>query len=245
MESLIKIIDRHQHIALQLSGGRDSLACLYLMRPFWDRLTVYWCDTGDAYPETLKLITKIMDMVPNFAVISGNQPSVVADHGMPSDIVPVSATPMGIAAAMSGVDAPKIQDRYSCCFRTKMAPTHDRMLQDGITLIIRGQKSKDKFKGMLKSGDVVAGIEYLYPIETWDSRQVMEYLRKESAPIPRFYEMLNTMPDCMSCTAWWEEGVSAYLKRYHFDQYLTNQQNLGIINMAVGAHIAAFNKEVA
>jgi 3'-phosphoadenosine 5'-phosphosulfate sulfotransferase (PAPS reductase)/FAD synthetase len=243
MIDFTNIIDRHHRIALQVSGGRDSIACLYLMRPFWDKMTVYWCDTGDAYPETRKLVTKIMDMVPNFAVISGNQPSVIDMHGMPSDIVPVSATPMGLA--MSGLDSPKIQDRYSCCFRTMMAPTQDRMRHDGITLIIRGQKSKDRFKGQLKSGDVIGGVEYLFPIEAWDARQVMEYLRREGAPIPRFYEMLETMPDCMSCTAWWEEGISSYLKRYHFDQYLINQKNLGIINTAVGAHIAAFNKEVA
>ena len=240
---LVSIFARHQRIALQFSGGRDSLACLYLMQPFWDKLTVYWCDTGNAYPETLKLMSKVMGMVPNFAVIQGNQPNVVEMHGLPSDIVPVSATPIG--QLMSGIDAPKIQDRYSCCFRTKMAPTQERMIQDGITLIIRGQKSNDKFKGPMKSGDVFGGVEYLFPIESWDSRQVMDYLRKEGAPIPRFYEMIETMPDCMSCTAWWEEGIAPYLKRYHFDQYLTNQKNLDIINKAVGAHIAAFNKEVA
>jgi phosphoadenosine phosphosulfate reductase len=73
----------------------------------------------------------------------------------------------------------------------------------------------------------------------------MAYLNEQDAPIPRFYEMLNAAPDCMSCSAWWEEGAAAYLKRYHHGQYIENQAKLSRITAAVGGHIAAFNKEVA
>jgi len=31
---------------LQLSGGKDSLACLYLLKPKWDDLIVAWVNTG-------------------------------------------------------------------------------------------------------------------------------------------------------------------------------------------------------
>jgi phosphoadenosine phosphosulfate reductase len=236
------IIDRHDRIALQFSGGRDSIACLYLMRPWWDRLTVYWCDTGAAYPETVSLVAKVREMVPNFAVIQGQQPAVIAGHGMPTDILPVSSTPMGIAG--SGKGEP-MQDRYSCCLRSIMLPLHQRMLDDGITLIIRGQKTADRLKGLLRSGDVDVGIEYLFPIEDWDSRKVMAYLRDQDAPIPRFYEVLNSAPDCMTCSAYWEEGAMSYLKRYHHAQYQDNLGRLDRINKAVSEHIAAFNKEIS
>lgn len=240
--TLNSVLDRHDRIALQLSGGRDSIACLYLMKPYWDRLTVYWLDTGAAYPETIALMQKIRDTVPNFAVIQGKQPEVIAEFGIPTDILPVSATPMAIVGSGKGT---LMQDRYSCCVRSIMLPMHQRMIDDGITLIIRGQKNADKLKSTVRSGDVLEGIEFLFPIESWDSRQVMRYLRDEGAPIPRFYEMLDTMPDCMTCSAWWEEGVSPYLKRYHHAQFLENQKRLDIINKAVGEHIAAFNKEVS
>lgn len=236
------ILDRHQRIGLQFSGGRDSIACLYLLKPFWDRLTVYWTDTGAAYPETVALVAKVRDMVPNFARIEGHQPAVVAEHGMPTDILPASCTPMGIAASGKGS---LMQDRYSCCLRSIMFPMHQRMVDDGVTLIIRGQKNADQLKSLVRSGHVENGIEYLFPIEDWDARKVMAYLREQNAPIPRFYEMLNSAPDCMTCSAYWEEGAMAYLKRYHHDQYQQNLGRLDIINAAVGAHIAAFNKEVA
>lgn len=240
--TLDAIFSRHERIALQLSGGRDSIACLYLLRPYWDSLTVYWCDTGAAYPETTALIARLADMVPHFARIEGRQPQVIEHFGMPSDIVPVSATPVG---RMVGGDGPLLQDRYSCCALSMMLPTQERMLADGITLIIRGQKNTDPLKSPVQSGDVIDGVEYLFPIEDWDARQVMTFLREQGAPIPRFYEMLNAAPDCMTCSAWWEEGAMAYLKRYHHTQYQENLGRLATINAAVGAHIAAFNQEIA
>lgn len=236
------IIERHERIALQFSGGRDSIACLYLMRPYWERLTVYWLDTGAAFPETVSLVKHVRGFVPNFVRINGRQPQVIADFGIPSDIVPVSATPIGIGGSGHGVP---MQDRYSCCYRSIMLPLHERMVEDGITLIVRGQKNADRLKSTLRSGAVENGIEYLFPIEDWNNAKVMAYLREHKAPIPRFYEMINQAPDCMTCSAWWEEGVSAYLKRYHHAQYIENQKRLDIINQAVGQHIAAFNREVS
>ena len=239
--SMDTIIGRHERIALQFSGGKDSIACLFLLKPFWDRLTVYWLDTGAAFPETVALVQQVRDMVPNFARIEGRQPQVIEAFGIPSDIVPVSGTPIGIEVAGGGQP---IQDRYLCCYRSIMLPMHERMIEDGITLIIRGQKDADRFKATTRSGEVHDGIEYLFPIQDWTSKQVMDYLREQDAPIPRFYEILNTAPDCMPCSAWWEEGAAKYLKRYHHAQYLENQTRLDIINKAVGEHIAAFNQEV-
>lgn len=237
------IIDRHERIALQLSGGKDLLACLYLMREFLDRITVYWVNTGAAYPETLETIASVKGMIPRFVEIDGKQPDVIAAFGVPSDIVPVSATPFGIAA--SGARAQVIQDRYHCCFQTIMRPMHERMIADGITLVIRGQRNEDRLKAPIPSGTVENGVEYLFPIEDWDQNQVMQFLKDQGAPVPRFYEMLAEAPDCMTCTAYWEKGEAQYLKRYHAPEYEEVQRRLNIINAAVAPHIVEFNKEVS
>ena len=233
-------LSRHERIALQFSGGRDSLACLYLLRPHWDRLTVYWCDPGPSFPETVALMEQVREMVPHFARIEGRQPQVIQAYGIPSDIVPASATPIG---RLAGGKAPLMQDRYSCCALSLMVPTHERMLADGITLIMRGQKAADRLKSPVKSGEVHDGIEYLFPIQDWDSRQVMAFLKEQGAPIPRFYETLNGAPDCMDCSAWWEEGAAAYLKVHHPQQYAQNQARLDVIRESVSEHITAFNQE--
>lgn len=241
-EDHIATLNRHSNIALQLSGGKDSLACLYLLRPHWDRLTVYWCDAGSSYPETASTIAQIREMVPNFAVIAGRQPEVIKEFGIPTDILPSGNTPFGIAITGQGV---LMQDRWSCCWRSMMEPMHQRMIEDGITLIIRGQKNADRAKSPVRSGDVLDGFEFLFPIQDWDRPTVMQFLEDNDAPIPRYYEMMDAAPDCMDCSAFWEEGAMPYLKRYHHLQYQANLTRLDTINSAVGAHIAAFNKEVS
>lgn len=241
MVEIDDILARHERIALQVSGGRDSLACLYLMRPYLDRITVYWCNTGDAFPETVAIMREVAAMCPRFVEIDGGQPGVVQRFGLPSDIVPADSTPIGVVGNGGGQ---LIQDRYSCCSRVFMLPMHERMVADGITLVIRGQKQADRLKAPVRSGHVDLGIEYLFPIEDWTARQVMNYLRAEAAPIPRFYEMLDGAPDCMTCSAWWENGAAGYLKRYHYPQYQEVQRRLDIIKAAVAPSIANFNIEV-
>lgn len=236
-----EIIERHKRIALQFSGGKDSLALLYLMRPYWDRLTVYWLDTGDSFPETRELVEQIDRMVPHFERIEGRQPDVIAQFGIPSDIVPANATPIGIAAKGSGV---LIQDRYSCCMRSLMLPMHEQMKADGITLVIRGQKASDRMRAPIKSGYVEDGIEYLFPLEGWDDSRVFAFLHEQGVALPRYYEVMRASPDCMTCSAYWEDGRAAYLKHYHIEAYEEYQRRLNTISDATAEAITHFNMEI-
>jgi PP-loop superfamily ATP-utilizing enzyme len=43
--------DRHAKAILFFSGGKDSLACLHLLREYWDRVLVVWANPGEALPE--------------------------------------------------------------------------------------------------------------------------------------------------------------------------------------------------
>lgn len=234
-------LDRHERIALQLSGGRDSLACLHLLRPHWSRLTVYWLNTGAAFPETEQLMREVRALVPHFEEIDGRQPAIVRDHGMPTDILPATSTPLGVIGAGGGI---LLQDRYSCCARVIMNPMHARMVEDDITLIIRGQRQDEALKSPLRSGAREGGIELLFPIKDWTARQVMDFLVREGVPAPRFYEMLQTAPDCMTCSAYWEEGVSRYLKRYHHGAFIEVQARFDLIKEAVAGSIENFNREI-
>lgn len=233
-------IARHERIALQVSGGRDSLACLYLLREFWPRLTVYWANTGDPYPETVARMNRVRAEVPRFVEIMGRQPEVVREFGLPTDLVPIASTQFGVMAAGSGI---LLQDRYSCCQRSWMLPLHARMIEDGITLIIRGQRNEEALKSPLRSGAQLDGFEFLFPLEEWTAEDVMAFLDREGIAPPRFYDILSSAPDCLSCSAYWEEGVSRYLDRHHPTALTEYRRRLGIIREAVRASEDAFNRE--
>jgi 3'-phosphoadenosine 5'-phosphosulfate sulfotransferase (PAPS reductase)/FAD synthetase len=103
-----EVLARHERIALQFSGGKDSLAVLFLMRPYLDRLTVYHVDSGDAFPETTELIDKIAKHIPHFVRVQGRKKEVEAELGSCSDIVPCGSTAFG---QMMGHEGPMLVDR--------------------------------------------------------------------------------------------------------------------------------------
>lgn len=236
------IFARHKNIALQFSGGKDSLACLYLLKDYWDRLTVYHLNSGDAFPEAREVVGRVKAEVPHFVEIEGRVRQVQSHYGIPSDVVPTSSSRLGFD--MGAHSNPLIVDRYTCCYLSIMAPMHERMKQDGVTLMIRGQKNSDAYKAQTRSSDVIDGIEFLYPIESWSHEQVLRYLEDQHITIPRYYDMMKNAPDCMGCSAWWDEGHGAYLRRYHPAAHDVYQYRLNLIADAVDRHAGHFSREI-
>lgn len=209
-----EVIDSHTKVALQFSGGRDSLALLLAMRPYWDQVTVYYTNSGDAYPETQGLVDAVKAVVPHFVQIEGRVKQVHEEMGLPSDVMQPGA---GFAFAKDDIDGYRpLIDRHNCCFHSIMKPMHERMHADGITLLIRGQRNEDTTKSHLKSGDVIDGIQLLFPIAHWSTQQVEQFIASQGMPLPPYYaEGLSSAPDCMRCTAWLEHGAHKYLMKHH------------------------------
>lgn len=234
------LLARHKKVALQFSGGKDSLVMLHLLSPWLSDVSVYWLNSGDPYPETLHSVAYARTLAPDLIEIEGDVHAKIQQYGIPSDVVPVSATPIGVVSSGEGF---LIQDRYSCCARTIMLPLHQRMRDDGITAIIRGQKQCDKHKSPAKNGDVTDGFELCFPLEDWTDDDIHQYLKEWNIPVPAYYSVLKGGPDCMCCSAWWEEGRSRWLRNYP-DKFETYQGRLAMIQVAVQPHLAAFNSEV-
>lgn len=207
------VLDRHQRIALQLSGGKDSVACLYLLREHMDRITVYWLNTGDAAPETRTVIEACKAITPRFIEVNSDVVTWRDTHGWPSDVVPTQCT---AGAVLASAQSPlRFVDRYLCCQHNMMVPLHQRMIDDGITLIIRGQRIDEAYKSPVRNGDVVDGFEFLFPIEDWTAEQVVDYLGKERAPIHDIYQFGDSGMDCLHCTAWWDHRREGFLQDRH------------------------------
>ena len=231
-----EIFSRHRHVALSFSGGKDSLALLHLMRPYWDRLTVYWLNPGNPFPETVELMQQVRAMVPHFKEIAGRQREVIAADGWPSDVVPQGHTSDG--NTVFGATPFKVQSRLSCCFRALMWPAFEAMRADGVDCILRGKREDEADKTGIESGYVADGIELVFPLMRWTAQDVMNYLHAVGVPMPKFYEHAGHSLDCMDCTAWWGEGLSRYLKHEHPVQFVEYQRRVGLIKSAVAEQLS-------
>lgn len=230
LQDYTAVFSRHKKIALQFSGGKDSLAVLYLLKPYWNVLTVYYCNSGDAFPETAALAQAIKEKVPSFVEVKGRQPETQKQYGWPSDVVSCGNTPF---ARILGHDDFPLIDRYICCKLSIMDPMDERMKEDQITLIIRGQKAADKRKAPLKGG-VYDGVELLFPIEDWKDADIFQYLIEQNVEIPQYYlDGLTSAPDCMYCTAWLEHGAVGYIEKHHPTKFPVLKNRLAQIKVAI------------
>lgn len=200
-------------VALQFSGGKDSLALLHMMQPYWGDLTVYYCNSGDSFPETDALIEVVKTIVPHFVEVKGRKAQTEQRFGWPSDLLTSSSTSLGQALGDTG---PRLIDRFTCCFHTLMEPMHERMLADGVEVILRGQRNSDRLQNPVRSGEVIGPFTIVYPIADFTEQQVFEYLTEHGIPIPPFYQDgMTSGGDCLHCSAWLEHGQAKYLKKHH------------------------------
>jgi phosphoadenosine phosphosulfate reductase len=231
------IFARHTNVALAFSGGRDSLACLHLLRPYWGRLTVYWLNPGNPFPETVALMADVRRMVPRFKEIPGRQPEIIARDGWPSDVVPQRYTSDG--NTVFGPTPFKVQTRLQCCIRSLMMPAYTAMLADDVTCCIRGKREEEADKTGIQSGYVSEhGMELIFPIYDWTAADVSAYLKAQGVSEPESYRYAKHSLDCMDCTAWWGEGLPQYLHAQHPAAFTEYVRRIGLIKRAVADQLS-------
>lgn len=231
---------------LQFSGGKDSLATLLLLEKEVKsgEIVVAWANTGDAFPETLEQMQKVKEFCHTFIEVKGFQSEVIRDFGLPSDLVP-SESHVFTQNAFSIKDKVKIQSGVECCIRSHMMPMDEFVKANGFNRVYRGQKKSDTLKGGLFSGDIIDGVEYIYPIESWTDDDVYAYI-KDSDLLSEHYKVANTSMDCMHCTAFLNENIwkSDYLKQHHSNAYIETQKRFKTIYNAVQQDLQNLNKVI-
>lgn len=213
-----------------------------MLRAHWDGLTLYHVDTGDLLPEVAEIVDQVEAMVPRFVRIETHAADWMQRFGLPSDLVPTTCTPAGLAI---GLGKRRLVDRFDCCASNIMAPMHERMVADGITLVIRGTKRADMPRLPHEGGPTGMGYDLLLPLLDWSDTDVFAYLREVGAPICRVYENGVQAPECATCPAWWSEGRAAYLGKHHPDLNAVYQAKLALVAAEVAPLWAYLQREVA
>lgn len=230
--------------ALQFGGGKDSLACLHLLRPQWDEILVTWMNTGAAFPETIEQMDAIAKLVPHFLEVKSD---VLGDHqirGWPVDVLPISHSEFGRMS--TGERLPRLRAWSDCCSANFWFPLHQAMVDRGITRIIRGQRTSEKYKSPIRSGDVVDGIEYIFPLQDWTETQVFDFLLERGVDAPSYYEELITSLDCWSCTAYMDVKAAQlrYMEKRHPEKHAIVADRLRAIKQATVAALQPLWKAI-
>ena len=185
---------------LALSGGKDSMACLHLLRDELD--CAIYIDTGFSYPETRAMIDYAATLIPVHRVVV-DRAKQQREHGLPSDVVPVEWTTVG--QAMTRPKAVLIQPSFQCCYSNLAQPLQDKAKRLGATHIVTGQRNDEPARATSRNGEVVDGLIRLYPLAEWTRAQVLDYLASKM-DIPPHYALTQTSLDCFDCTCFYAES---------------------------------------
>ena len=235
-------LDRHNRICACYSGGKDSLACVYLLKEDWGRVVFYHVDTGDELPEMRDAVAAIEAMVPHFVRVQTSVTDWIAANGVPTDLVPHTAHYLG---QVMGEGSTRLASRYDCCRDNRAGPLFARIVADGNTMMISGVRQDDMKRMPSHDGDVLDGIEVFYPLETWSTADVLGYLARVGAPLPAFYPELEHGVDCAGCSAWWSEKRGAWLRRKHPEIYRRYQARLRMIEQEISEPLRLLASEIA
>lgn len=181
---------------LALSGGKDSMACLFLCRDQLD--CAIYVDTGKAYPETAAVIEHAKTLI-DVITVQTDREEQNAISGIPSDIVPIDWTPAG--QAVTGKKPVTVQNYLACCFENISLPLFLKAKEMGATELFYGQRLDDTYKSAARHGDIVDGVFRVHPIEHWTSERVLTYLETKMK-VPAHFRIKHSSLDCYDCTAY-------------------------------------------
>lgn len=197
------LFNQHGRAALLFSAGKDSLATLLLLKPYWPQIEVVWANPGAPYQETLDYMKGIERLVPNFTQLDGDQPEWITEHGWPVDVVPAKQTTVGEMGA--GPAEIKFQPYFTCCSNNMWLPIERHIKASQHTLVITGQRKQETMRNRARDQVIqsIDGVDYFQPLNDWSQRKVFQFIASQGFDLPPGYSNGEaSSSDCWNCTAY-------------------------------------------
>lgn len=219
--------------ALWFSGGKDSMACLYLLKKQLHGIKVLFCDTGKNYPELIDTVRQAALLCPHFEVLYGDRDKQWVEKGIASDVVPIDWTTFG--QEITSKKDVTIQAYLQCCYENIAEILVKRTRELGITTVIRGQRADEAHRSTAKHGETHQGLTFEHPIEGWTKDEVLAYLKHEMGKLPEHYAMEHSSLDCYDCVAYGNHSKDRveWMKFKYPVFYATYENNLNSIKKAI------------
>lgn len=211
--------------ALWFSGGKDSVACLLLLKEALADIHVLWANTGKNLPEVEAWVRSFAPMCPNWHEVAVDRAGQHARNGLPSDVVPITATVEG--RQFTKGRGPMVQSYLQCCVQNIGLPLWEKTKALGCDVVIRGQRSDESHTSPFRDGSTHDGVTFHHPIEGWTEAEVRDFVGRQ-VTVPAFYALEHSSVDCYDCTAYLSHSADrvAYLKQHHPAKHIELQSRL-------------------
>jgi phosphoadenosine phosphosulfate reductase len=187
------MLGAHRNAVLQFSGGKDSTALMHLARPWLERITVVFADTGATFPHLLRHVEDTCRRLGAHLVIVRPPVDVIAhtrEHGLPADVVPVEASAVA-RLFLNPPPAQILQPYTQCCGAMLWEPMLRYTREHAVDLVLRGSKRSDRRRVGVGARIEAEGVTYESPLWDWSDDDVYAYLAEQGAELPEHYGILS------------------------------------------------------
>lgn len=197
--------ERHERIALAFAGGKGSIACLELLRPYADRLRVIWVNTGATFPHMERFVREAAKGL-DLAEIRVDQARHLLESGAPANVVPVESHRV---VSRHGVKGQPVSTYAECHRKLIVEPLLEFARGSGETLLVGGYNENDR------PALSVDGVELLLPLREWPNAAVQSWLQTRDVALPLQYPELDTSLHCWNCPALLDPARVDFIRRHY------------------------------
>jgi len=198
-------------IYVAFSGGMESVALVNALKPFHDRLTLLWVNTGAMFPHMIEFVRDYGKLLP-LIELSSDLTANWKSQGLPARVLPVAnAMPFGAHVE------PKIQPWILCCKALRSEPIERFLAASAArpSYFVHGQRRKDFAAGHSIASEMIAlpqGVRSLAPLWGWGRGDVANYVQENGLTLPGQYSRIADSLECWACTGEHTRERSAYMR---------------------------------